>query len=168
MKWPWHCWDWHVPKCRGQWCGDIELITYLANAVGRVRVSGSSTYVRITHERMGSSSNRILKYAKIRSGHCFRGQSVPTWPVTEKSLSTGSLLPGMTRYIRPTSDKYGKFHNMLLPPRQRIVIHSFFHPFIPEEVFELFLISTHRLSLLVWTIQINVSVVTNFSPDLFL
>ncbi len=43
-----------VARRRGQWCGDIELAGYLANAVGPVPLVSD---LRIAHERFGSSSD---------------------------------------------------------------------------------------------------------------
>ena len=43
-----------VTRSRGQWCGDIELAAYLANAVGPVPLMLD---LRIAHERFGSSSD---------------------------------------------------------------------------------------------------------------
>ena len=43
-----------VVKSRGQWCGDIELAGYLANAAGPVPLVLD---LRIAHERFGSSSD---------------------------------------------------------------------------------------------------------------
>jgi hypothetical protein len=46
-----------VVKSRGQYCGDIELAGYLANAAGPVPLVLD---LRIAHDRFGSSSNHDL------------------------------------------------------------------------------------------------------------
>ena len=46
-----------MARIRGHRCGDIELVAYLVNAAGPVPLVLD---LRITHERMGSSSNPIL------------------------------------------------------------------------------------------------------------
>ncbi len=43
-----------MSRSRGQRCGDIELVGYLANTVGPVSLVLD---LRITHERFGSSSD---------------------------------------------------------------------------------------------------------------
>jgi hypothetical protein len=47
----------HVVKSRGQNCGDIELVGYLANAAGPVALVLD---LRIAHDRMGSSADPTL------------------------------------------------------------------------------------------------------------
>jgi hypothetical protein len=46
-----------VVKNRGQHCGDIELVGYLANAAGPVPLVLD---LRVTHDRVGSSSDPTL------------------------------------------------------------------------------------------------------------
>ena len=46
-----------VPKSRGQYCGDIELVAYLANAAGPVPLVMD---LLITHDRFGSTSDPNL------------------------------------------------------------------------------------------------------------
>jgi hypothetical protein len=46
-----------VVKSRGQWCGDIDLDSYLSNAVGPVSLVLD---LRIAHKRWCSSSNPSL------------------------------------------------------------------------------------------------------------
>jgi hypothetical protein len=46
-----------VARSRGQWCVDIELTTYVADAVGPMPLVPD---LCITHERWGSSSNPLL------------------------------------------------------------------------------------------------------------
>ncbi len=56
----------HVTKSRGQYCVDIEVTVYLANAAGPVPLVMD---LRIAHDRFGSSSdpslNGHLHYPKI-------------------------------------------------------------------------------------------------------
>jgi hypothetical protein len=47
----------HVTKSRGRHCGDIELVSYLANMVGPVPLVLD---LRITHDRFGSNSDPSL------------------------------------------------------------------------------------------------------------
>jgi hypothetical protein len=55
-----------VIKSRGQYCGDIDLAGYLANAVDPVSLVMD---LRIAHDRVGSSTDPTLnghfKYPKI-------------------------------------------------------------------------------------------------------
>jgi hypothetical protein len=46
-----------VAKNRGQWCGDIEIATYLSNSVGPVPLV---LHLRIVHKCWGSRSNPSL------------------------------------------------------------------------------------------------------------
>ena len=46
-----------VVRSRGQHCGDVELVGYLANAAGPVPLVLD---LRIAHDRFGSSSDPIL------------------------------------------------------------------------------------------------------------
>jgi hypothetical protein len=46
-----------VVRIRGQHCGDVELVGYLANPAGPVSLV---LYLRIAHDRFGSSSDPIL------------------------------------------------------------------------------------------------------------
>jgi hypothetical protein len=48
-----------VVKIRGQYCGDIELVGYLANASGPVPLVLD---LRVAHDRVGSSVDPTLKY----------------------------------------------------------------------------------------------------------
>ncbi len=50
-----------VVKSRGQQCGDIELVGYLANAPGPVTLVLD---LRITHDRLGSSADPSLTKRK--------------------------------------------------------------------------------------------------------
>jgi hypothetical protein len=55
-----------VLKIQGQYCGDIELVKFLANATGPVTLVLD---LRITHDRVGSSThptlNGHLRYPNI-------------------------------------------------------------------------------------------------------